>query len=75
MHLVLAVITTPEIVIIAVVVLLLFGVERIPKLARSMGQAKKEFEKASQEQPSPIDAASARAPEQREADTNAASQT
>lgn len=33
----------PELVIILVVVLLLFGSTRLPKLARSLGQASKEF--------------------------------
>ena len=35
---------TPEIVIIAVVVLVLFGGSALPKFAKSLGQAKKEFE-------------------------------
>ena len=34
---------TPEIIIIAVIVLLLFGSTQLPKLARSLGQAQKEF--------------------------------
>jgi sec-independent protein translocase protein TatA len=33
----------PELLIILVVVLLLFGSARLPKLARSIGQAQKEF--------------------------------
>lgn len=33
----------PEILIILAVVLLLFGSTRLPKLARSIGQASKEF--------------------------------
>ena len=33
----------PELLIILVVVLLLFGSTRLPKLARSLGQASKEF--------------------------------
>jgi sec-independent protein translocase protein TatA len=36
----------PEIAIIVGIAVLLFGADRIPKLARSMGQAKKEFETA-----------------------------
>jgi sec-independent protein translocase protein TatA len=36
----------PELVIILVVVLLLFGGKKLPELARSLGQAKKEFESA-----------------------------
>jgi TatA/E family protein of Tat protein translocase len=42
-----AVIDAPIIAGIVVVALILFGAERLPKLARSMGQAKKEFEAAS----------------------------
>ena len=33
----------PEILLVLLVVLLLFGASRLPKLARSMGQASKEF--------------------------------
>jgi sec-independent protein translocase protein TatA len=36
---------TPELLIIAGVVILLFGASALPKFARSIGQAKKEFEK------------------------------
>lgn len=34
---------TPELIIILLVVLLLFGGAKLPKLARSLGQAQKEF--------------------------------
>jgi sec-independent protein translocase protein TatA len=34
-----------EIAIVAVVIILLFGASALPKFARSIGQAKKEFEK------------------------------
>lgn len=34
----------PELLILLVVVLLLFGGSRLPKLARSLGTAKREFE-------------------------------
>lgn len=34
-----------EVLVIALVVLVLFGASAIPKFARSLGQAKKEFEK------------------------------
>ena len=47
MHPVFAVIDAPIIAGIVIVALILFGAERLPKLARSMGQAKKEFEAAS----------------------------
>jgi sec-independent protein translocase protein TatA len=36
---------TPELIVILVVVMLLFGASRLPKLARSMGEATKEFKK------------------------------
>ena len=35
----------PELLIVLAVVLLLFGSTRLPKLARSMGQAHREFKK------------------------------
>lgn len=35
----------PELLIVLVVVLLLFGSTRLPKLARSLGQAQSEFKK------------------------------
>ena len=35
----------PELMIILVVVLVLFGGAKLPKLARSLGQAKNEFER------------------------------
>ena len=33
----------PELLIVLVIILLLFGSTRLPKLARSLGQASKEF--------------------------------
>jgi sec-independent protein translocase protein TatA len=39
-----AIIDTPIILIIVGLGVLLFGADKIPKLARSMGEAKKEFE-------------------------------
>jgi sec-independent protein translocase protein TatA len=39
----------PELLIILLVVLLLFGGTKLPKLARSLGEAKKEFESGVQE--------------------------
>ena len=36
----------PEIILIVVVVLLLFGAKRIPELARSLGMAQNEYKKA-----------------------------
>lgn len=40
---------TSEIILIALVVLLLFGATAIPKLARSLGRAQGEFNKAKKE--------------------------
>lgn len=48
-----AIISGPEIAVLVGLAVLLFGADRIPKLARSMGQAKKEFEAAQAGQPSP----------------------
>jgi TatA/E family protein of Tat protein translocase len=39
----------PELLIVLVVVMLLFGASRLPKLARSMGQAGKEFKEGMRE--------------------------
>lgn len=41
----------PEIIIILVIVLLLFGSTQLPKLARSLGQAQKEFKSGLKETP------------------------
>ncbi len=35
----------PELLIVLVIVVLVFGTSRLPKLARSLGQAQKEFKK------------------------------
>ena len=35
----------PELIIVLAIVLLIFGSTKLPKLARSMGQASKEFKK------------------------------
>ncbi len=53
MTLTFAIITGPEIAIVVGLVVVLFGADRIPKLARSMGEAKKEFEAAQRSQASP----------------------
>ena len=37
----------PELLIILILVLVLFGGAKLPSLARSLGEAKREFEKAS----------------------------
>ncbi|MBO7062574.1 twin-arginine translocase TatA/TatE family subunit [Fibrobacter sp.] len=36
----------PEVIVIVLVVLLLFGAKRIPELARSLGRAQNEYKKA-----------------------------
>jgi sec-independent protein translocase protein TatA len=41
----------PELIIVLLVVLLLFGGAKLPQLARSLGQAKKEFQDGAAEQP------------------------
>ena len=43
----------PELLIVLVLVLVLFGSSRLPKLARSLGEAKREFEKFRKEQDAP----------------------
>lgn len=43
----------PELIILLVIVLVLFGGSKLPGLARSMGQAKKEFQAADNEDQSP----------------------
>ncbi|HET7838228.1 MAG TPA: twin-arginine translocase TatA/TatE family subunit [Rectinemataceae bacterium] len=40
---------TTELIVIVVVILILFGSAAIPKFARSLGEAKKEFTKAMKE--------------------------
>ena len=39
----------PELIVIAIVILLIFGGTKLPKLARSLGSAKSEFEKGTRE--------------------------
>lgn len=39
----------PEILIVALVVVLVFGASQLPKLARSVGQAQKEFKQGLKE--------------------------
>ncbi|MCU1353938.1 MAG: hypothetical protein JWM05_3147 [Acidimicrobiales bacterium] len=39
----------PELLIVLAVVMLLFGAKKLPELARSLGQAKNEFDSASSE--------------------------
>jgi sec-independent protein translocase protein TatA len=39
----------PELLIVLVVVMLLFGAKKVPDLARSLGQAKREFDEGSRD--------------------------
>ena len=39
----------PEMIIILAIVILLFGAKKLPELARGLGKAKSEFQKASSE--------------------------
>lgn len=39
----------PELLIVLAVVVLLFGARKVPELARSLGQAKREFEHGTRE--------------------------
>ena len=41
--------STSEIIVIAVVVLILFGAKKIPEIARSLGRASYEFKKAKED--------------------------
>jgi len=41
----------PELIIILLIVVLIFGGSKLPKLARSLGEAKNEFEKSSSTDP------------------------
>ena len=52
-----------ELLIILGLVLLLFGTTRVPKLARSLGQASKEFKKGVSEGPSDEDGPETESPE------------
>ena len=42
----------PELLIVLVVVLLIFGSKKVPELARSLGRAQKEFKDGMQDGPS-----------------------
>ncbi|MDQ6728027.1 MAG: twin-arginine translocase TatA/TatE family subunit [Actinomycetota bacterium] len=55
----------PDILIILVIVALLFGSSRLPKLARSLGSAKAEFERGIAEGTSGASSAPASPPEER----------
>ncbi|MEY4365150.1 MAG: hypothetical protein RLZZ305_494 [Actinomycetota bacterium] len=40
---------TPELIMVAVVILVLFGGAQLPKMARNLGQAQRELKKAMEE--------------------------
>lgn len=40
---------TPELIMVAVVILVLFGGAQLPKIARNLGQAQRELKKAMEE--------------------------
>jgi sec-independent protein translocase protein TatA len=46
---------TPELIIILVVLLVLFGGAKLPQLARSLGEAQKEFKKGLTDKPEKAD--------------------
>lgn len=49
----------PELIVILIILLVLFGGSKLPSLARGLGQSMKEFKKASKEideEPKPIEA-------------------
>ncbi|HWG90737.1 MAG TPA: twin-arginine translocase TatA/TatE family subunit [Candidatus Thermoplasmatota archaeon] len=58
----LAFMSTQEWLIVGVIVVLLFGAAKIPELARALGRAKGEFQKASKESESETAAPKAEAP-------------
>jgi sec-independent protein translocase protein TatA len=49
----------PELLIILLIVLLVFGGSRLPKLAKSLGDAQKEFKKGSGDDKKPTDGSTA----------------
>ncbi|MBC5824198.1 MAG: twin-arginine translocase TatA/TatE family subunit [Candidatus Eremiobacteraeota bacterium] len=59
---VVSMIDAPIMIAIGAVVVLLFGADRLPKLARAMGQAKKEFDGSLHPPSPPPDAKTAAAP-------------
>lgn len=48
-HVILGILGAPEIIVILLVVILLFGGRKIPELMKGIGQGMKEFKKASRE--------------------------
>ncbi len=58
----------PELIIVLLIVLLVFGGTKLPKLARSLGQAQKEFKDGLKEG-AEVDAADAKAADTKPSDT------
>lgn len=46
---ILAVATGPTLIVVAVIILLIFGGKKLPELARGLGKARREFKRASEE--------------------------
>jgi sec-independent protein translocase protein TatA len=44
-----------ELLIVVLIIILLFGAVKLPKLARSLGESKKEFERGLSDDPDPDD--------------------
>ena len=53
----------PEILLLVLVVVLLFGAARLPRLARSLREARDEFQKGSSEGEKPAEATSEKPPD------------
>lgn len=53
----------PEILLLVLVVVLLFGAARLPRLARSLREARDEFQKGSSEDDKPAEAAAEKPPD------------
>jgi sec-independent protein translocase protein TatA len=51
----------PELIIILVIIMLIFGGSQLPKLARNLGQASKEFKQGTEEGAKSVDGASSEA--------------
>jgi len=41
----------PELIVVLIIVLVIFGGSKLPKLAKSLGEAKNEFEKSAKDDP------------------------
>jgi sec-independent protein translocase protein TatA len=54
----------PELVVILIILLVLFGGAKLPQLAKGLGQSIKEFKKAAKEDDEPAKPADAKKPEE-----------